>query len=262
MELGMPTLIELPDLTDCVELCRELGLQFVELNMNLPQYQIGQTAVDRFRSLRERYGVYFTLHLDENLNVCDYNPYVSQAYTRTVMEAVQAAKQLEIPVLNMHLSRGVYFTLPEKKVFLFDIYRERYLADMRAFRDRCTAAASASDIRICVENSSGFTGFQVEALDLLLESPVFALTFDIGHSCSAGGGDEAVILQRQNKLIHFHIHDARGTQNHLPLGDGDIHIPGYLALADRCGGRAVLETKTAEGLRKSVRWLRETGFCK
>ena len=36
----MPTLIELPEIDDCASLCRELGLQFIELNMNLPQYQV------------------------------------------------------------------------------------------------------------------------------------------------------------------------------------------------------------------------------
>lgn len=34
-DLGMPTLIELPGPEDCARLCRELGLQFVELNMHL-----------------------------------------------------------------------------------------------------------------------------------------------------------------------------------------------------------------------------------
>ena len=37
IDLGMPALIELPEPEDCGALCRELGLQFVELNMNLPQ---------------------------------------------------------------------------------------------------------------------------------------------------------------------------------------------------------------------------------
>lgn len=29
------------------------------------------------------------------------------------------------PILNMHLSGGVYFTLPEHRIFLLDAYRER-----------------------------------------------------------------------------------------------------------------------------------------
>jgi hypothetical protein len=36
MLFGMPTLIELYGLEETMELCLELGLDFVELNMNLP----------------------------------------------------------------------------------------------------------------------------------------------------------------------------------------------------------------------------------
>lgn len=34
MDFGMPTLIENRDLEGNISLCKELGLQFVELNMN------------------------------------------------------------------------------------------------------------------------------------------------------------------------------------------------------------------------------------
>lgn len=256
MDFGIPTLIELPEPEDCARLCRELGLQFIELNMNLPQYQPDRVDTAELRDLRERYGVYYTLHLDENLNPCDFNPRVAEAYIRTVEESVRLAKTLEIPVLNMHLSRGVYFTMPEKKIFLFDVYRNQYLSSIKAFRDCCEAEIGPAGIRICVENSDGFTDFHQEALDLLLESPVFGLTFDIGHNHSIGGRDEALILQRRERLCHFHFHDGMGKKNHLPLGTGEIDIEKYLALAKSSGGRIVLETKTAAGLKESVRWVR------
>ena len=88
MDFGMPTLIELPAPEDCAKLCRELGLQFVELNMNLPQYQPDRIDRDRLRKIREEYGIYFTIHLDENLNPADFNPYISQAYLRTAEDAI------------------------------------------------------------------------------------------------------------------------------------------------------------------------------
>lgn len=36
MKLGMPTLIELPDINKTADLCEELELSFIELNMNMP----------------------------------------------------------------------------------------------------------------------------------------------------------------------------------------------------------------------------------
>ena len=257
IDLGMPTLIELRSPEDCARLCRELGLQFVELNMNLPQYQTDRIDPSRLQKLAEEFRLYFTLHLDENLNPADFNPRIAEAYTHTALDAICLARALDSPILNMHLSKGVYFTLPDRKIFLFDQYRERYLSDLRTFRDRCEAAVGAADVKICVENSDGFTDFQLEALDLLLESPVFALTFDIGHNHSIGGTDELPILERRTRLIDFHFHDTQGKKNHLPLGAGEIDIPKNLALAESCGGRIVLETKTVSGLRESVRWLQE-----
>ena len=40
MQFGMPTLIEHAGLAENVRLCRRLGLNFIELNMNFPEYQL------------------------------------------------------------------------------------------------------------------------------------------------------------------------------------------------------------------------------
>ena len=99
IDLGMPTLVELRSPEDCARLCRELGLQFVELNMNLPQYQTDQIDPERLGKICESYNIYFTIHLDENLNPGDFNPYIAQAYQRTTDAAIQLAKGLKMPVL-------------------------------------------------------------------------------------------------------------------------------------------------------------------
>ena len=40
MQFGMPTLIENRTFEENVQLCKELELDFIELNMNFPEYQI------------------------------------------------------------------------------------------------------------------------------------------------------------------------------------------------------------------------------
>lgn len=188
--------------------------------MNLPQYQTISLDTDRLEAAANRYGIYFTIHLDENLNVSDFNPFVAQAYTRTVLETIRIARRLNIPVLNMHLSEGVYFTLPDRKIFLYEQYREQYLQSIRLFRETCENSIGPSNLKICIENSSGYTDFQLLALDLLLESTVFALTFDIGHDYCINHKDEPIIISRRDRLHHFHFHDATAGKNHLPLGAG------------------------------------------
>lgn len=257
INFGMPTLIENDDLSDCAALCKELGLRFIELNMNLPQYQLDKIDVPYFKSIAEKYGIYFTIHLDENLNISDFNPYIAEGYRQTVRETITLAKELGTPILNMHLSQGVYFTMPDQKIFLFDEYKELYLKSMANFRDECEAEIGKADIKICVENSSGYKNFQIEALDILLESPFFRLTFDIGHSNGSGGTDEDVIRARKNRLYHMHIHDAVGKKDHLALGTGELDLQKYLSIAKAANSRVVLETKTIAGLKESVRWIKE-----
>jgi sugar phosphate isomerase/epimerase len=261
---GMPTLIELPSPEATAVLCNALGLSFIELNMNLPQYQAGAMDVEALERIAQRHGIYYTIHLDEALNPCDFNPLIARAYAETAVQAIGIARRLKMPLVNMHLAKGVYFTLPEGKVFLFEQYKAAYLAALRAFRDACEAAIGSAGMLICVENTSGWgrASFLAEGLDLLLGSPVFALTLDIGHNATSGGSDESWMLTRPEKLRHMHLHDAlpAARRDHLPLGAGALDLPHYLALAGARGCRVVLETKTVEGLRQSVDWLKEGGW--
>ena len=259
MLFGMPTLIETNTLEECAVLCKNLNLDFIELNMNLPQYQITEIDIPRFYDVANKYGIFYTIHLDENLNISDFNPYIADGYRRTVVETIALAKELGVSVINMHLSRGVYFTLPDKKVYLFAEYREQYLKSIVDFRLLCETAIGESDIKMCVENCDGFPEFQKEALSILLKSPVFGLTFDIGHNHGCVGVDEPYIIQNKQHLCHMHMHDALGKKNHLALGTGELELDKYLLLAEEQNCRVVLETKTIEGLRQSVNWLRQKG---
>lgn len=103
---GMPTLIELDTLEDTCALCRRLGLRFVELNMSFPQYQPERMDLAALRALKEKYGVFYTIHMDESLDPCSVNPGIARVYTETALKTVELAKALEIPTLNMHLLRS------------------------------------------------------------------------------------------------------------------------------------------------------------
>ena len=255
LEWGIPTLLEADDPESAAALCRHLGFQFVELNMNLPEYQ--HWNIPLLRSVAERYQIYFTIHLDENLDVCSFNPRVAEAYLQTMLEAIKVAGETGAPILNMHLLPGVYFTLPGEKVYLYQLYREGFLERLREVIVRCEEAAYGG-LTICIENTGNFAmPFLQEALELFLQSPLFGLTFDIGHNHSAKDVDRPFLLQQEKRLRHFHIHDALGGNNHLALGTGELDLPYYFDLAEKHHCRAVLEVKTVQALSDSVQWLRK-----
>ena len=131
------------------------------------------------------------------------------------------------------------------------------MASFARFRALCEELIGDSPLRIVIENTDGFFAYEQRAMEYLLESPVFGLTWDIGHSKAVGERDVPFLLAHEDRLLHFHIHDGTETpsRNHLALGDGDIDLPARLSLARRLDARCVLETKTIEALKRSVRWL-------
>lgn len=258
MQFGMPSLVEAKTVEQCAQVCAELGLAFVELNANFPQFQPVRLQTEELKKIAEKYGIGYTLHLDDDLSIADFNDYVCDAYCRTVRETIELAKKADIRVLNMHLSKGAVYTLPQRKLYFFGEYLQEYLKRIRAFRDSCEALIGDSDVRISVENCDGWLDFHRAAIDILLESPVFQLTLDAGHNFCAGGMDKPVFDTNLPRLKHVHLHDARAPkQDHQPLGEGEMDIPVLLKLAEDNGCTVVLETKTEEGLRRSVQWLKD-----
>ncbi len=252
---GMPALMEMPAFVDCARLCRELELDFVEFNMNLPEYHSDRIDIEEIRTAMKEYKVYCTVHLDEIFNPFDLNCVIADAWNDIFSYAADTAKKTGAPIINMHLLDGIYFTMPEGKIYLYDKYKSEYLARVKAFSRRVTEKLKGTDTVLCIENCGGYRGFHEEAIELLLENPHIALTLDIGHSHAAGGVDEPFILSHKDKLRHFHIHDALGEKNHKTLGTGEIDLNKYLALAEETDSRAVIETKTIEALRDSVAYL-------
>ena len=274
MPFGMPTLIENRTLEDNAALCAELGLSFIELNMNFPEYQTERLEeTDRLLRVADRYGIYYTIHLDENLNIADFNHLVTDAYLETVRRTITAAGRLlclrdrygdrEQPLtVNMHMHHGIFITLPDRKVQMYDRDFDTYIQSFSVFRSLCGEWAGDSGVMITVENTDGFRDYEQKAVDLLLESPEFGLTWDIGHSKAVGERDVPFILERRDRLVHFHIHDGTETppRNHLALGDGEIDLAERLKLAESRNARCVLETKTIDALRRSVAWLKDHGL--
>ena len=270
MQFGMPTLIENHTLEENAALCEALGLRFIELNMNFPEYQVDRLEqTDELVRIAEQHHLYYTVHLDENLNIADFNPLVTKAYLETVRRTILAAKAL-LPLrdrygdpaqpltLNMHMHHGIYITLPDRKAQMYERNFETYMQSFAVFRSLCEEWIGDSSIMMAVENTDGFRDYEKKMIAYLLESKKFGLTWDIGHSKAIREADVSFLMEHQDKLIHFHIHDGTETppRNHLALGDGEIDLDARLKLAAERNARCVLETKTISALKQSVRWLR------
>lgn len=254
MDFGMPFLLETKTKADCVAVCKKLGLQFIEWNMNFPQCQLTDLNANELNRIRKETGIYFTIHLEENLNVCEFNCKVRKAYVDTMAQTIELAKQIESPIINMHIAKGIYITLPDRKEFLYQNFLDFYKNCILEFRTLCEEGIGTHDIMIAIENTNGFESYEKEAIELLLKSKCFGLTLDIGHSHAAQNVDIPFYDAHKDRLIHMHAHDARGKSCHLAFGDGEIDLSQRINMAIHANARVVLETKTIQALRKTVQY--------
>ncbi len=252
MDFGMPYLLEMHAIEECCALAQELGLQFVELNANFPDCLIERLDPALLHQLKQKYGLYFTLHVEEECDPFTFNTTVKKAWFKSLRHALDIATALQMPIVNMHFPKGDYITLPDRRVNMYERYADMFQASLGEFCQMCEDALSGTNSRIAIENTNGWKPYEQRAIEFLLESPVFGLTLDIGHSHGVGDADEAFFRQHDDRLIHMHGHDGAGKKNHLALGDGEIDLPARFAWAERRNARVVLETKTIKALRTSV----------
>lgn len=253
---GMPSLIEYSSIEENIALCKELGLSFIELNMNLPAFSPGNMDMSKFQKLKNKNDIFFTLHINEKMDIAIFDENIRKACLKTIGETIEMAKDLEVPIINLHLSEGIYFKLPTEKKYLYDQYFERYMENIKLFSAYVEEMVGDSNITICIENTGiNNHDFIKKATDELLKKDLFKLTWDIGHDHSSGFLDLEYINENRDKVKHFHIHDAIGDKNHLELNTGEIEFEDKYQLAQENNCLCVVEVKTVSSLTRSVRKL-------
>lgn len=257
MMFGAPFLLEHESVEEACLMTRELGLDFLELNSNFPACQVDGLTAEMLLGLQKKYGIAMTLHLEEDCDPFTFQHRVRSAWLASVEATLQMAKAADICVINMHMPHGVYMTLPTRRVYMYDRYQAEYDRALAVFRQMCEETLQGSDVRIAIENTNGFQPHEQRAIDFLLTSPVFGLTLDIGHLHCTGEADLPFYQRHADRLIHMHAHDARGKQDHLPFGEGEVDLPARLLWAERNGATVLLEVKTRQALGKTVQRLRQ-----
>lgn len=257
---GMPFLIETKSVKEALDLCSDLGLSFVELNTNFPTSMVKNLDVDYLIKEAENRGIFYTLHLDDSISIADFNDFVRKAYLDSTLEAIEFSKKLGVKTINIHFAKGNIVTLPSGRQFLFSHYKDEFHANLLEYRKACEEAIGDGDLMIAIENTDGWDDYEREGIELMLESPVFGLTLDIGHNHAVNDRDLDFFEKHADKLIHMHSHDGWDKTNHQALGTGEIDLKARLDFARSQEARVVLETKTIEALRESVDWLKVNSY--
>jgi sugar phosphate isomerase/epimerase len=261
MKLGMPTLVEHKSITENVQLCNKLGLDFIELNMNLPICIPENLSYSELRSYKEQYGLDFTIHLPEEIDLSSFHRSIRKGHLERCKQAMEWANLAGIKTLNMHLNNGIYFTLPQTKVWINEHYESEFLELIYDSYLELYHLAKTFEVDLCIENTGNFhVPFIRKALDKLNVFHNFYLTWDVGHDAKAGFSEESIFTHFNNRIKHMHLHDYNGKSDHQSLYTGIVPINKRLNFAQKNDLSVVIEIKTSESLAESVAELKKNGF--
>jgi len=256
---GIPVLIGFQELRPNLDLCRDLGLDFVELNVNLP-YSFPENVSSREVRSAMKEGMRFTVHLHDELDLGSLQPAVRQGHLERCEEALRWGSRHGVFLINLHLNPGVYFTLPDRKVWVYERYLDEYVESLNGSLSRLSSLAESLDIRICLENTGHFAlPFMRRAAESVIDLPNVGLCWDVGHDGRSGFKEEDFMLSHLDRVWHMHFHDWDGKSDHQIPYTGQLDCDRYLRSAREKGMSVLVEVKTEEAVRTAVRVMRDRG---
>lgn len=246
---GMPSLLELDSLEDQFKTCSDLGLDFVELNLNMQNLM----DVEAIINLKKVYHLQVSVHANESLDPFNLDDILRQGHLKLFHSTMTFADAISAIGVTMHLPVGIHFTLPDKKVYLNKKYKVLYQGYVDHFRKQMSYKTPLN-----IENTGVLNhAFLVETLKRLLEHKNINLTYDVGHDCKSGYIDRAFYQEHCDHIKHLHLHDVKNKKDHLELFTGQLDLDKLLKTYTV---PTVIEVKTKTHLMQSIDALKERGY--
>lgn len=250
---GMPVLMEFDNVLDNIHVAKELGFDFLELNINMMYC----TPSDKFRndllSYKKEYDIDFTLHYFDTLDISSNSKhYRNYLYT----EFSEIGKHLEgiVEKIVLHLEPGAYMTIRSVKNYVYATdpdYVPRTLNTLKTIRE----ILHTFGISVVCENVP-IQPF-MEDLYKTLNEHGFMFCYDIGHNVIYNDYLYESFRSKYNLFVsHMHMHNVYNKKDHQELSKGEILIPKYVEYAKENKIDVVIEVKDLENLKKSVDFLK------
>lgn len=245
----MPILVEFHSLSENIDLCKKLNLDFIELNLDIPYCFIDRLDTNSLKNNN------FTIHLSEKFDVGELNNSLRNFYLNEIEKIISFGTKYNIFKYNLHLDPGIHFSLPDKKIFIYEEYIDDYL---RAYEDSCnilSKIANKYNATILFENVK-VESYTLKVIDIIAKYDNLFFTLDLGHNIRYGNLAKEKFMQYSDKIKHIHLHDFNGSKDHQELFTGLLNVKEELNFCKQHNLDVLIEVKRKEELINSVNKLR------
>ncbi len=252
MKLGMPILYEFSTIEENFKLAQELGLDFVELNLNFG-YCRKALEDGTIKNLLKRYKLETTLHFFDEADFASYQEVVD-GYMSLLNKYVSLGEGF-INMVNVHNNPGPVSTISGIKHFIYEKEYPEFIARLLANLNKAKALCNEKGARFVIENTdiAPTATYMAKVMKDEFEAG-FRFNYDIGHDNVCGYLVRDLLRTLPLEFDEFHFHDGNEKKCHLSLGEGTMNerLEEFKALAEANEAYVLLEVKSKEDLIKTV----------
>ncbi len=257
IKFGMPVLMEYDNVRDNVLLASKLGLDFVELNLNmlycLPTFHLAK----ELEHYKREYKIGFTAHYYDTVDISSINTHY-QTFLYTDFEHLGSILQGVIKRLVVHIEPGAYMTIRGEKNHVYsqdEGYIDRSLNTLIHLR----SVLSKYHIELMLENVP-IKPWMSELYDVLNKHG-FKFCWDVGHDKIYDDFLYSSIRKKYSLNVkHMHLHNVKDGMDHRSLEAGVLPINDRIDYAIDHNVQVVVEVKDRENLERSIKYLEENGY--
>jgi sugar phosphate isomerase/epimerase len=191
--------------------------------------------------------VILSLHAPfSDINIASLNSTMRNASIEELEKAVGLAEFFGAGVMTLHPGNLTFHTQKNSEVA-----RKIQISSL----GRLASFAEERNIILALENMPrqglhlGKSPEEMEEIMKMVDSSHLRMTLDIGHASTNGNLSE--FMRLKGYIVNMHIHDNRGKDEHLSLGEGIIHFDEFFGQLGKYDGNIVIELAEKRGLRKS-----------
>jgi sugar phosphate isomerase/epimerase len=254
MRVGMPVLMEHNTVEKNIQLAKELGLDFVELNINIQYCLPSEEFRHELIRLKKKYDIDFTMHYYDMVDISSTSKhYRNYLYT----ELSEIGKYLEniVDKMVIHIEPGAFMTIKSVKNYVYSEdpnYVPRTINTAKTIQE----VLETFGISMVLENVP-IHPF-MEPLYKALHENDFYFCYDIGHDVIYNDYLFKSFKEKYGlRFKHMHMHNVYNKKDHQKITHGELIIDDYLAFVNDNKIDVVIEVKDEVNLRESVTYLNE-----
>lgn len=255
MRIGMPTLTAYQTIEEQVQLCHELGLELLEINLNYPYCDLESNDLSKLKQLAQQFHVTYTIHYDEYADFASFHEDIRLAWIKHFKKTVDLATKIDATRITIPLFEGVHVTLPDQVIYVYETYYQKYLSLLKESLHICFEYALDNGIDLCIENVT-MPDFMVSTFKSLIDDG-YHFTYDIGHHYEFGERAADIYENHFNSVKHMHLHDVIANKPHKPLGSGILDVSKIMKIACDYEMDIIIEVKQLAQIKTSIDYLKE-----